>query len=377
MKFIHLSDLHIGKRIGEFPMDDEQRYILSEILGITEKEKPDCVIIAGDVYDRTIPSTEAVKIFDDFLVSLAEKNTEVFIISGNHDSPERLSFGGRLMDSKGVHISKVYDGNVAPFRVKDGYGEVNIYLLPFVKPVNVRQIFKEEEILTYTDAVRTAVEHMNIDLSARNILVTHQFVTGALRSESEDISVGGTDNVDTSVFDGIDYVALGHLHRPQNVISERIRYCGTPLKYSFSESRDIKSLTIGELREKGDLRIRTCPLVPEHDMVELRGSFEELRNVCEKKSYQNDYIHITLTDEEEIPDAVSRLRSTYMNILKLDYDNARTRSSFVISEAPDSKINDPAQMFAELFELQNGRAMSDEQAELIKEMIEKIWEEEE
>ena len=238
MRFIHLSDLHIGKRVNEFPMLEDQEFILTKILNIIDEQKPDGVIIAGDVYDKSVPSAEAVELFDDFLVRLSKRDMKVFVISGNHDSAERIAFGGRLMDKSGIYMSPVYNGKIEPVALSDEFGDVNIYMLPFVKPSNVRRFFPESEITSYTDAVKVAIDSMNIDTAKRNILITHQFVTGATRTESEDVSVGGTDNVDVSVFDSFDYVALGHIHRSQKCGSEYIRYSGTPLKYSFSEAND-------------------------------------------------------------------------------------------------------------------------------------------
>ena len=221
MKFVHLSDLHLGKRVNEYSMLEDQEYILTKIINIIDDEKPAGVIIAGDVYDKSIPSAEAVQMFDDFLTRLAKRNLQVFVISGNHDSPERMSFGSRLMDRSGIHISQVYSGKIEPFALKDEHGIINVYMLPFVKSAHVKR-FSDESIESYTDAIRVAVAEMNVDQSARNLLITHQFVTGATRSESEDISVGGSDNVDVSVFDGFDYVALGHIHSPQNCTSEKV-----------------------------------------------------------------------------------------------------------------------------------------------------------
>ena len=376
MKILHLSDLHLGKKVNEYSMIEDQRFILVRIINIIDEEKPDCIILAGDIYDKSVPSTEAVDLFDDFLFRLSQRDAEVFVISGNHDSPERLAFGGRLMNESGVHLSPVYDGNIEPYKLTDSFGTVNFYMLPFVKPANVRRFFEDEEINSYTDAIRTAIEKMDVDESERNVLITHQFVTGADRTESEDISVGGTDNVDASVFDAFDYVALGHIHRPQNVSSERIRYCGTPLKYSFSEARDKKSVTVAELGEKGELSIRTVPLVPKRDLVELKGSYDELtlKSFYDGTSYQEDYVHITLTDENDIPDAVAKLRVIYHNIMKLDYDNARTRHSAEITADADVERKTPGELFADFYKLQNGTEMTPEQEEFINGMIRNIWE---
>jgi DNA repair protein SbcD/Mre11 len=374
MKIIHLSDLHLGKRVNEYSMIEDQEYILKKIIGIIDDEQPDGVIIAGDVYDKSVPSAEAVQLFDDFLVSLAKRKLQVFVISGNHDSPERIAFASRIMDASGVHMSPVYNGAIEPIQMSDEFGTVNIYL-PFVKPVHVRR-FSDDEITTYTDAVRYAVSQMRINQDQRNVLVTHQFVTGAKRSESEEISVGGSDNVDAGVFECFDYVALGHIHAPQNCGSERIRYCGTPLKYSFSEAKDQKSVTVVELGDKGDVSFRTVDLVPKHDLVELKGTYDELtlKSFYEGTSWQEDYTHITLTDEEDIPDAIGKLRTIYHRLMKLDYDNKRTRSNAQINSATDVETKSPLELFSDFYELQNNQKMTDEQDEFMRELIETTWE---
>lgn len=378
MKLIHLSDLHLGKRVNEFSMLQDQQYILTEILQIIDREKPDGVMIAGDVYDKSVPSAEAVALLDDFLVRLAKRDLQVFLISGNHDSPERMAFGGRLMTQSGVHLAPVYDGKVSPITLTDNYGPVNLYLLPFLKPAHVRRCFPEREILTYTDALAAAIEAMGVDPAQRNVLVTHQFVTGAARCDSEEISVGGTDNVDVSVFEPFDYVALGHIHGPQQVGRETVRYCGTPLKYSFSEAKHQKSVTVVELGEKGAVSVRTVPLTPMRDLAELRGTYEELtfRGFYQGTSYPRDYVHITLTDEEDIPDAVSKLRIIYPNLMKLDYDNKRTRAGIVLERAEDQQRS-PLDLLEEFYEKQNGQPMGEEQRAFAKNLMERIWEENE
>lgn len=376
MKMIHLSDLHLGKRVHEVSMLEEQRDILQQIMSIIDEEKPDAVLIAGDVYDKSVPSVEAVELFDDFLVRLAKRELTVAVISGNHDSAERLSFGGRLMKESGIHISPAYHGAEKPVTLNDAYGAVHIYLLPFIKPAHVRRWFPDEMMESYTDALRVAVSQLHIDPKDRNVLVTHQFVTGASRSESEEISVGGSDNVDASVFDGFDYVALGHLHAPQNCGQERIRYCGTPLKYSFSEAGDQKSVSVVTLLEKGTLSVRTVPLIPKHDMKEIRGTYEELakKSFYEHTTYQEDYLHITLTDEEDIPDALGKLRTIYHNLMKLDYDNRRTRSGIQITGALEAEHKTPLALFEEFYEQQNDQPMSEKQASWLEQMIQQIWE---
>ena len=377
MKFIHLSDLHLGKRVFDFNLSEDQKYILKEILEVIDSETPDAVLIVGDIYDKNVPSTEAVEILDDFLFQLSQRNLQVFLISGNHDSPERLAFASRIISSTGIHMSPVYNGKVEPTVLTDEHGPVNVYLLPFVKPAHVRRLFPDMKIESYDDALRVAVGALDIDLSSRNILVTHQFVTGAVRSDSEEISVGGTDNIDASVFDGFDYVALGHIHGPQNIGSERIRYCGTPLKYSFSEAKHEKSVTVIDLEEKGNLSVRTVPLHPLRDLREIEGTYEELTY---RPNYEGtkteDYLHITLTDEDDIPDAIGKLRLIYPYLMSLDYNNSRTRSAGALSDLENVDHKSPLVLFEEFYEQQNGRAMSDEQKNLAREIMENIWEEE-
>lgn len=376
MKLIHLSDLHLGKRVNEVSMLEDQEYILTQIIQIIDGEQPDAVLIAGDVYDKSVPSAEAVMLFDGFLCRLAKRRLPVLIISGNHDSPERLAFGGRLMERAGVYLSPVYSGSVSPVTLSDEHGEVCFWLLPFLKPSHVRRFFPDETVESYTDAVRTAIRHMAIDTAARNVLLTHQFVTGAQTCESEELSVGGSDNVDASVFDCFDYVALGHLHGPQNIVgSNRIRYCGTPLKYSFSEANHYKSVTVVELGVKGELQVHTIPLTPRHNLREISGTFDELTGrAYYSATVTDDYLHIILTDEEDVPEALGRLRVIYPNIMRLSYDNTRTRSSQVIGSAVQVKSRSPLDLFEELYQLQNNQPMSEVQRTFTQELIESIQE---
>ena len=376
MKLIHLSDLHLGKRVNEFSMLEDQRYILSEILDIIDREAPDGILIAGDIYDKSVPSAEAVALLDDFLVRLSARNLQVFLISGNHDSAERMAFGGRLMEGSGIHMAPVYNGTTAPLTLTDIHGPVDLYLLPFLKPAHVRRCFPDQEITSYTDAVKAAIDAMPLDTTRRNVLVTHQFVTGAARCDSEDLSVGGSDNVDAAVFAPFDYVALGHIHGPQQVGRETIRYCGTPLKYSFSEARHKKSLTVVELEEKGHVTVRTVPLHPLRDLVELRGTYEELtlRDFYESAGYRQDYVHITLTDEDDIPDAVGKLRIIYPYLMKLDYDNSRTRAGLLpTDDLEDMPRHSPLELLETFYEAQNGQAMSDAKRSYARDLIEHIW----
>ena len=375
MKLIHLSDLHIGKRVNEISMLEDQEYILLQILQIIDDEKADAVLICGDVYDKSVPSAEAVTLFDDFLCRLAQRKIPVLIISGNHDSPERLAFGNRLLELGGIHISPVYDGQIRSVTLTDEHGEAVFWLLPFIKPTHVKRFYPEDGIETYTDAVRVALEKMPVDTSKRNILLTHQFVTGSVTCDSEELSVGGSDNVDAAVLEAFDYVALGHIHGPQNIGSNRIRYCGTPLKYSFSESGHHKSVTLVNLGAKGSLELQLRPLQPRRDLRQLRGSFAQL---TDKGFYQgtatHDYLHIILTDEEDVPEAVGQLRVIYPNLMKLSYDNTRTRTNQTVDGAEDVQRKSPLELFDELYQLQNNQPMSERQRSFTLELIESIWE---
>ena len=373
MKFLHVSDLHLGKRLHETSLIDDQEAILKQILHIVDEQKPTGIFIAGDVYDKSAPSAEAVQLFDFFLAELAKRRLRVFVISGNHDSPERIAFGSTIMDASGIHLSPVYDGNVKPIVLQDNDGELNVYMLPFVKPMHVRRFYEEEGIESYTDAVRVAIEKMNVDTSKRNVLITHQFVTGATRAESEE-TVGGTDNVDGAVFEPFDYVALGHLHGAQ-YCGKNIRYSGTPLKYSFAEANDEKSVSVVEIGEKGgQVRVETVLLTPIRDMKKVRGTFEELMNPAyiSKDVQADDYVQITLTDEDDVPNAMSRLQGVYKNALELRYDNARTRANASALNASVEEQKSAFALFEEFFELQNNAKMTDEQSEYMKDLIEKV-----
>lgn len=375
MKFIHLSDLHLGKKLHESSLIEDQEYILNEILQIIDEEKPDGVILAGDIYDKSIPPVDAVELFDSFLVSLSKRNINTFVISGNHDSPERVSCGGKLMEKSNVYMAPVYSGEVKPISFEDEYGKINVYLLPFVKPSHIRRFYPDEKIESYSDAMRVAVENMNVDSTVRNVLVTHQFVTGAELSTSEDIAVGGTDNIDGTIFKDFDYVALGHIHRPQNVGSERIRYCGTPLKYSFSEVKQEKSVTAVQLDEKGSLKVETIPLEPLYDMAELKGTFDEVTSsdYIGRKEHKNDYVHIILTDEEDVPNAMGRLRNYYNKLLWLSYDNKRTSQEQLVEADENADKKDPLDVFADFYEQRNNKPMTQEQTKYMKSLIDKIW----
>ena len=375
MKFAHIADLHIGKRVHDFSMLEDQRYILEEMLRIFDEEKVDGVLIAGDVYDKTVPSAEAVQVFDDFITKLAKMERPVYMISGNHDSAERLAFGAQLFENNGVYISPVYEGEVKKVEMEDVYGTVNIWLLPFLKPATVRHALQREDINTYEDGVVAALQGCEIDTEQRNILVAHQFVTGADRSDSEETSVGGLDNVSAEVFEDFDYVALGHIHRAQKMGRETLRYSGTPLKYSFSEADHKKSVTIVELLEKGRVEIHVVPLVPRRDMRKMRGTYME---VTARDAYTEenkmDYLQITLTDEEDVPGALQKLRTVYSNLMRLEYDNARTRENREVQAVEAQEQKSELELFEEFYELLNNESMKDEQVEFVEKLIQDLKE---
>lgn len=372
MKLFHLSDLHIGKRVNEFSMIEDQKYILTQILYAADQEKPDGILISGDVYDRTIPTAEAVQVFDAFLTRLSEQKIPAFIISGNHDSAERLAFGSSLMGKSGIYFSKVYDGTVEKIPMQDAYGTVWIYLLPFLRPSTIRHALPEraEEVQSAADAVRIALEQTKIDEKERNVLLAHQFVTGAKRCDAEELQVGDVDQIPAELFASFEYVALGHIHSPQKVGRETVRYCGAPLKYAFSEAGQEKSITVVELKEKGSVDLRTIPLKPLHDLRKIRGTYLE---VTAKSFYENrdceDYLQVTLTDEEDVPDGMAKLRTIYPNLMRLEYDNKRTRSNAEVRAVERVEEKSELELFQEFYELQNNQLMTEVQEQFVEELL--------
>ena len=381
MKFLHLSDLHLGKRLHEASLIEDQAYILDQIVSIVAEEAPHAVLIAGDVYDKSMPTEEAVRLLNAFLSRLQSLCVPVLMISGNHDSQERLGFGAQLMRSGGVYVAGSYQPAAEPVTLEDEFGPVDFHLLPFVKAVHVRQYFPEEDIRTVQDAVACAIRHMPIQKGRRNVLVAHQFVIGGKPGGSEDfvqdaLSVGGTDQVDSALFAPFEYVALGHLHNPHHVGDPRIRYCGTPLKYSFDEARFAKSVTLAELDGEGRLTVTALPLRPLRDMQDLRGAFEELTSPAFlARCSAEAYTRITLTDEEDVPNAGSRLHFHYPHLLSIRIDNSRTRAAEPLLSGPRSEQRTPESLVEEFFQLQNGAEMSPAQREYIHELLEAIREE--
>lgn len=378
MRFLHLSDLHLGKRVCEFSMLEDQQFILEQILALLDSHPVDAVLLAGDLYDKPVPPAEAVRLLDWFLTELSRRGLPVFAVSGNHDSADRVAFGSALLAESRVYVSPVFSGIPAPVTLTDAYGPVDLYLLPFLKPAAVHHVFPDEPIESYNDALAYVLDRMQPDPGRRSVLVAHQFVAGAASCESEEPSVGGIDWVDASLFDRFDYVALGHLHSPQKVGRETLRYCGTPLKYSFSEANQKKSAAFVELGPKGTVTVTTESLTPRHDLRELKGSYMEL---TDRRSYEgtatDDYLHITLTDEQDIPEALARLRVVYPNLMRLDYDNRRTRALQTPDAACRTEQKTPLELFSDFYRLQNDQPLSEEQAAFCQQLIEQLWKEEE
>ena len=375
MKLLHLSDLHLGKRVNGFSMLEDQRVILTQIVDLAEEEKVDAVLLAGDLYDKPVPPAEAVTLLDRILTRLSGGGIPVFAISGNHDSPERLAFATRLLAGEGIHLTAQYQGPQPPFLLQDEYGDVAIYALPYLKPALVRHWNPEADIASYEEAVSYALGQWAVDKTRRNVLLAHQFVTGGVTCESEERSVGGVDQIPAPLFAAFDYVALGHLHGPQSVGRPTLRYSGSPLKYSFSECGHEKSVTLVTLREKGQVEIQALPLTPCRDLREIRGAYEE---VTAKSFYQGtnreDYLHVILTDEEDVPEAMGKLRTIYPNLMKLSYDNRRTQGVSEVTGAERPEEKTPLELFQDFYRLQNNQPMAPQQEALVRQLMETIWE---
>lgn len=382
MKFLHLSDLHIGKSVNGFSMIPEQKHAFEQIIGYIKTERPAAVVIAGDIYDRAIPGVEAVRVFDDFLTELATEDVAVLLISGNHDSPERINYASRLLSDKRIFFYSAFDGSIHKVVLSDEYGEVNFWLMPFIKPTMVRGIFPENEIENYDDIIKAALESADIDYAARNVLVSHQFYTKAgvtpTRSESELNPVGGLDAVDAGLIERFDYVALGHLHGRQSIGAEHIRYCGSPIKYSFSEWRHEKSITLVEINNKGNLAAKYLSLIPLHDMREIKGEIDKLMSSeVSSLADKDDYIYAIFTDEEEIIDPWSKLRSVYPNLMGCRPENSRTSIDVSAIAANSETIEKLSayELFGEFFLEIQGSAMSEEQADIVRNLLERSDEE--
>ena len=375
MKFIHISDLHLGKRVYEYSMIEEQKNALDQVIKAVDEKNVDGIFIAGDIYDKSVPTIEAIELFDSFLVELSKRDIDIFVISGNHDSPERIGFGAELLKSKRIYISKAYEGNIEYVDMQDEFGKLRVHLIPFLKPANVRRYYPDEEITDFNSAIRTIVENMDVDTDDRNVVLVHQFITGAVRSESEESFLGGMDNIEYDLFDEFDYVALGHIHKPQAMGRQQVRYSGTLVKYALDEVNQVKSITYVELKGKGEVIIETIPVSPVHEMRRIEGTYMELtdrNNYIDTKV--DDYLHVVLKDEGDVPDALRKLRVIYPNILKLEYDNTRTRIRNSVIEREAVRRKQPIEYIEALFQTQNNTEMSEEQANVIRRILEDGYE---
>lgn len=373
MKFIHLGDLHLGKNVNEFSMIEDQKYILNEIIEIIKRESVDAVLIAGDIYDRSIPSEEAVKLFDSFLTELSRMGKSVFAISGNHDSDERLNFGSRLFTANRIYIAGRYDGKIEHIDVEDEHGVIHVWLMPYVKASRVAHFYPDEDTSTYDAAFRTAIGKCNVDSSERNLILVHQFVTGKSEepelsgSESVMLNVGTIEKISSDCFDSFDYVAMGHIHGAQAVGRETCRYAGSPLKYSLNQ-RELnreKTVPVITLSEKGKVKVEKFPLKPLREIRRIKG---ELKYLIENAVDTDDYIYATLTDETIQFDAMSRLQEVYPNTMKLDYDNESTRAIQEFDGAADTEGKSFQELVFDFYKIINGSEPSEEEWEILQEV---------
>ena len=379
MKILHLADLHIGKIIFEQSLLEDQEYMLNKIIEKIKAENIDAILIAGDVYDRSIPQADAIDLLDRFLnILIKELKKKVFIIAGNHDSKERLGFGNKIFENEGLFISSKYEGKIKKVELQDEYGKLNIYMLPFIKPIEVKKYF-DDESLSYNETIKKIIEKENINEAERNIILTHQFVTAigeeVERTESEVLTLGGTDNVDISNYNKFDYVAIGHVHRPQRIGRDTARYAGTMLKYSFSEVNHKKTMPIIDFKEKGNIDIKLVELKPLRDMREIKGPIEKLIENYEEEN-ANDYIRAIITNEEPVYDAIGQLRRIYPNVLKLEVQNSKILSNieFKTENLQKVKSKSEVELFNEFYKFQNNIELNVEQKNLIQEVVKEIKE---
>lgn len=370
MKFLHLADLHLGKKFGEYHLLPDQREVLAQALTIVKQEHADAVLIAGDIYDKASPSVEAMTLFDSFLTALCDAGIPSYIISGNHDKAGRISYFSELLKKSGVHVSAAFDGTLQTFPSPDG--SADIHLLPFLRPTDVRKFYPDEKIETYEDAVRVVLAHSPIDRLRLNILVAHQFITGGSICDSEEFAIGGLDNISAELFDAFDYVALGHLHQSQSCGRNTIRYAGSPLKYSLSEEHHRKSFLLVDAKSKEDITFRQIPVVLPHDVRTVRGSFEALHNSAPSE----DYVRIVVTDETVPPDARAALRHTFQRMVSFAVENSKTSYEIHVAAQESFEDKTPLALFSDFFALQNnGMLPSDAQMALVRRIFTELEEE--
>ena len=374
MRFIHTADLHLGKRLHDVPLLEDQIYMLDELRRLAVERAADAVVIAGDVYQSSSPPSEAMSAFDGFVTALAAEGIRVFAISGNHDSERRVSYLASLVRGSGIYVSERFTGALQQFTLTDGHGEIVVSLLPFVKPITVRRCFPDEVIESYQDAAAAVLRHSPIDTAKRNILVCHQFITGAELAGSEELSVGGVENIDAALFEDFDYVALGHIHRAQRVGRDTVRYAGSPLKYSLAEAAHKKSAAVVDMGAKGEVSIELVPLTPLHDVREVEGFLDEIMRM----PYSEDYVRVTVYDELVPPDARVTVTTVFPNLLRFEVRNSKTGAAAESVEPQDVENKSVEALFCDFFSMQNnGIQPNEEQLALIRRVLSESGEEEE
>lgn len=379
MKFLHLGDLHLGKRVYGYSMLEDQCAVLKQVVQMAQMHQVDAVVIAGDIYDKPVPPGEAVGLFDSFFTALCRQGITVLAISGNHDSGIRLNFGKSLLARQGMYLCGTLADTVQAVTLCDADGcTVQFHLLPWLHPMELREKFGLQSC-SQQCAFEAVLNQLEWGANMRHVLIAHAFVTvgGALpeQSESEIIPVGGLDAVDAALFDRFDYTALGHIHRPQRLGRDNVRYAGSLLKYSFSEARYPKSVPLVTIHTDGEPKIKLLPLYPPHEMREIRGKLEDvISDLAVHAGNTEDYIHVILTDEEELYDPQRVLKKVYPNLMRLDFDNARTRA-VDIENSPERELvhkKSCVQLLAQLFKEQNGKEMSAWQYETAQEIFSKM-----
>ena len=369
MRFLHTADIHLGKRLNDISLLEDQKYILEQIVNISREKQVDAVLISGDVYQRAAPDSSAMAVFNDFLSSLVDCGKKVFVISGNHDSDKRISYFSSLIRPSGVYVSEKFEGVLQKITLEDSYGEIDIHLFPFVKSINVRRFFPEEEIITYQQMTECIFRHSHVDISRRNILLAHQYIIGAELSDSEELAVGGLDSIDHTLFADFDYVALGHIHKPQRAGSQTVRYAGSPLKYSFSEMKGKKSVVVFEIKEKGEISLETAELSPMREMREVRGALKDILDM----PYSEDYVRVVVTDEFVPPDAKISCAAVFPNMMRFVVSNSKTECEEDVFVEDGIENKSVAELFCDFFRFQTeGAEPSEEHISLLNEILEEM-----
>lgn len=371
MKIAHLADLHIGKMIFGYSLIDDQIYILDQIVQHCIQHDVDVVMLCGDIFDRSVPSATSIRVLNDFLTQLHDHHITVLMIAGNHDSPERIAYGQDLFAMAKIYPFGYFSGKIEPLIFQDQYGPIHFYPIPFLRLADINR-YVETPFTQYTEAFAWLIQQMNLDSSIRNICLGHQFILGSSIDEngSEEMMVGGLDQIDAKIFSVFDYAAFGHIHRPQNIYANTIRYCGTPLAYSFAEENQVKSMPVITLEQKGQIQIELIPLVALRQMKTVVGRFEDLMSMGQS----DDYVRIVLTDDHDIPDAIYDLRKHFPHLMRLEYQNVRTQYDQILNTPQIDQVS-PLELIEQFYESQNNQSLSDEQKQYIQQIIQQVMEE--